>query len=78
MTIPPIEPKKNINHHISEPQEIWKRKQDQWSLALQAQHKKIDWYADIGCSKHMTGDNNKFLTLKKERDGSVALSNIEY
>jgi hypothetical protein len=61
LTIPPRKPKKNINRHISEPQEVWKRKQDQWSLALQAQHKKIHWYADIGCSKHMTGDNNKFL-----------------
>jgi hypothetical protein len=30
------------------------------------------WYVDSGCSKHMTGDRDRFLTLRKERDGSVS------
>jgi hypothetical protein len=52
-----------------------KKKKNQCSLALQAQHKKSDWYVDSGCSKHMTGDKNRFLTLKKERGGSVSFGN---
>jgi hypothetical protein len=58
----------------------WIRKQDQYNngectIALQAKHKKHDWYADSGCSKHMTGDRDKFLTLRKERNGSVSFGN---
>jgi hypothetical protein len=44
-------------------------------LSLQAQHKKCGWYVDSGFSKHMTGDKDIFLTLKKERDGSVSFGN---
>jgi hypothetical protein len=75
LTIPPREPMQNINNNISEPQEIWKIKKNQCSLALQAQHKKCDWYVDNGCSKNMTGDKNKFLTLKKEKYGSISFGN---
>jgi hypothetical protein len=32
-------------------------------------------YVDNDCSKHMIGDKNVFLTLKKERDGSVSFEN---
>jgi hypothetical protein len=46
----------------------WIRKQDQYSneeciVALQAKQKKRGWYVDSGCSKHMIGDKDKFLTL---------------
>jgi hypothetical protein len=80
LIVPPKEPKKNRNNHKQEPQRIWRRKQDQFnteecSLSLQAQHKKSGWYVDNGCSKHMTGDKNMFLTLKKEQDGSVSFGN---
>jgi hypothetical protein len=80
LTIPPREPKKNINSHKKEPQRIWIRKQDQFNteecnLSLQDQHKKHGWYVDSGCSKHMTGDKDRFLTLKKERDGSISFGN---
>jgi hypothetical protein len=56
------------------------RKQDQYSneectVSLQAKQKKCDWYVDSGCSKHMTSDRDKFLTLRKERDGSVSFEN---
>jgi hypothetical protein len=80
LTIPPREPKKNINSHKKEPQRIWVRKQDQFNteecmLSLQSQHKKRGWYVDSGFSKHMTGDKDIFLTLKKERDGSISFGN---
>jgi hypothetical protein len=75
LTIPFREPNKNINNHISEKQEIWKRNLNQCSLSLQAQHRKSDWYFLIGCSKNMAGEKNGFLTLKKERDGSVSSVN---
>jgi hypothetical protein len=71
LIVPPREPKKNINSHKQEPQRIWIRKQDQFNteecnLSLQAQHKKHGWYVDSGCSKHMTGDKDRFLTLKRK------------
>jgi hypothetical protein len=40
-----------------------------------AKKKKPGWYVDSGCSKHMTGDRDKFLTLRKERDGLVSFGN---
>jgi hypothetical protein len=81
MTVPPREPQQNNNSHRQEPQKrTWIRKQDQYSneectLALQAKKKKRGWYVDSGCSKHTTCDRDKFLTLRKERDGSVSFGN---
>jgi hypothetical protein len=81
MTVPPREPQQNNNSHRQEPQKrTWIRKQNQYSneectLALQAKKKKRGWYVDSGCSKHMTGDRDRFLTLRKERDGSVSFGN---
>jgi hypothetical protein len=70
MTVPPKEPQKMTSI----------RKQDQYrneecTVALQAKQKKRGWYVDSGCSKHMTGDRENFLTLRKERDGSVSFGN---
>jgi hypothetical protein len=65
LTIPPRESKKNISNQISKPQEIWKINMNQCSLVLQAQHRKSDWYVDNDFSKHMIGDINNFITLKK-------------
>jgi transposase InsO family protein len=58
----------------------WIRKQDhhnneECTVALQAKQKKQGWYVDSGCSKHMTGDKDKFLTLRKEKNGSVSFKN---
>ena len=58
----------------------WIRKQDQYSneeciVALQAKQKKRVWYVDSGCSKHMTSDRDKFLTLREERDGPISFGN---
>jgi hypothetical protein len=81
MTLPPTEPQQNNNNHRQEPQKMtWIRKQNQYSneectLALQAKQKKCGWYVDSGCSKQMTGDRDMFLTLRKERDGSVSFRN---
>jgi hypothetical protein len=80
MTVPPRESQQNNNSHRQEPQRIWIRKQNQFNneectLSLQAKHKKRGWYVDSGCSKHMTGDKDRFLTLRKERDGSVSFGN---
>ena len=38
---------------------------------MHAQNKGSCWYIDNGCSKHIAGDQNKFLDLKKEKGGSV-------
>jgi hypothetical protein len=81
MTVPPKEPQQNNNSHRQEPQKMtWIRKQDQYSneectVALQAKQKKHGWYVDNGCSKHMTCDRDKFITLQKERNGSVSFGN---
>jgi hypothetical protein len=37
--------------------------------------KKHGWYVDSGCSKHMTSDKDMFLTLRKERYGSISFRN---
>jgi hypothetical protein len=68
------------NRHIHEPQRIWIRKKNQFNneeftLSLQDKHEKRGWYVDSGYSKHMEGDEDMFLTLIKERDGSVSFGN---
>jgi hypothetical protein len=69
MTVSLREPQQNNNSHRQEPQKrTWMRKNDQYSNeqcthSLQAKQKKHGWHVDSGCSKHMTGDIDKFLTL---------------
>jgi hypothetical protein len=81
MIVPSREPQQNNNIHRQEPQKrTWIRKHNQYSneectLALQYKQKKRGWYVDSGCSKHMIGDRDMFLTLRKERDGSVSFEN---
>jgi hypothetical protein len=58
----------------------WIRKQDQYNneeciVALQDKQKKHGRYVDSGCSKHMIGDKDKFLTLRKEKNGLVSFGN---
>jgi hypothetical protein len=80
-TVPPREPQQKKNNHRQEPQKrTWIRKKNQYSneectLALQYKQKKHGWYVDSGYSKHMTGDRDRFLTLRKEIDGSVSFRN---
>jgi hypothetical protein len=81
MTVLPEEPQHNNNSHSQKPQKTtWIRKQDQYSneectISLIAKHKKRHWYVDSGCSKNMTIDRDNFLTLQKERDGSIPFGN---
>jgi hypothetical protein len=81
MTIPPRETQQNNNNHRDEPQKrTWIRKNNQYSneectLTLQDKQKTRGWYVDSGYSKHMTCDRDKFLTLRKERDGPVSFEN---
>jgi hypothetical protein len=81
MTVPPRESKQNNNNHRQEPQKrTWIRKQTQYineecTLSLQDKHKKHGWYVDNGFSKHMIGDEDKFLTLRNGIDGSFSFGN---
>ena len=55
---------------------VWKKRvDDKCGLALSAQNKKNPWYIDSGCSKHMTGDRSKFLTLSDSKSGNVTFGN---
>jgi hypothetical protein len=47
---------------------IWKEKQmeereTKCKVALYAKNKRSQLYVDSGCSKHMIGDQNKFLSM---------------
>ena len=46
---------------------------EDYGMALQAQNKEEQWCVDSGCSTHMTGDKNKFITLSKTRQGLLCL-----
>ena len=49
-------------------EKVWKKKENnQCGLVLSAQRQKDPWYIDSGCSKHMSGDKSKFLTLREHR-----------
>jgi hypothetical protein len=55
---------------------IWKKKaNDKCGIVLLAQKQKTPWYIDNGCSKHMTGDKSKFLTLSENKSGNVTFGN---
>jgi hypothetical protein len=71
---------KYFTKHEEENTRVWKKKLDQQkgeenNLALHAQRNTSQWYIDSGCSKHMTGDQNIFLTLKKTKGGNVMFGN---
>ena len=45
-------------------------------LALSTHNQENKWYVYSGCSKHMTGDKSKFLSLKeKDRGNNVTFGN---
>jgi hypothetical protein len=55
---------------------VWKKKaDDKCGLVLSAQRQKNPWYIDSGCSKHMTGDKSKFLTLSERKSANVTFGN---
>jgi transposase InsO family protein len=56
----------------------WKKKDsEKCGLVLSAQKQKDPWYIDSGCSKHMTGDKDKFLSISKSKTGNVTFGNDE-
>jgi hypothetical protein len=60
----------------SENVKFWKKKvDDKYGLVLSAPRKNNPWYIDSGCSKHMTGDRSKFLTLGDSKLGNVTFGN---
>jgi hypothetical protein len=67
---------------IREQKKLWKEKtsKKECLIALKSQYKEDLWYVDSGCSKHMTGNKDKFLNLKKQKGkftfGDNASSNI--
>jgi hypothetical protein len=55
---------------------VWKKKEsDKCGLVLSAQRKMNPLYIDSGCSKHMTGDKGKFLSLSEIKLGNVTFGN---
>jgi hypothetical protein len=56
----------------------WKKKDsEKCGLVLSAQKQKNPWYIDNGCSKHMIGDKDKFLSISKRKIVNVTFGNDE-
>jgi len=55
---------------------VWKKKEShQCDLVLSVQKQKNPWYIDSGCSKHMSGDKEKFISLPEHKSGNVTYGN---
>ena len=54
---------------IREQNKSWKKKpsKEECLIALKVQENEDLWYVDSGCSKHMTGNKDKFESLKKQK-----------
>ena len=54
---------------IKKQMKLWKEKtsEEECLIALKAQEKEDLWYVDSGCSKHMIGNKDTFLSLKKHK-----------
>jgi hypothetical protein len=66
----------SLTRHREKYTKVWKRKKEEpkkeeCGIVMYAQDKGIQWYNDSGCSKHMTGDDNKFIILKEEKGGII-------
>jgi hypothetical protein len=66
-----------MNEDVSMTTTVWRRKDipnnEDYRIALTAEECKEEdeWYIDSGCSSHMTGDQYKFISLKR-KGGNVA------
>jgi hypothetical protein len=60
-----------MNEDVPMPTTVWRRKEipnnEDCRIALTAEECKeeYEWYIDNGCSSHMTGDQDKFIILKR-------------
>jgi hypothetical protein len=54
---------------IREKKKLWREKTSKREclIALKAQDKKDLWYVNSGCSKHMKGNKDNFLDLRKQK-----------
>jgi hypothetical protein len=63
--------------NVPMPTTVWRRKEipnnEYCRIAFTAEECKeeYEWYIDSGCSSHMTGDQEKFIILKR-KGGNVA------
>jgi hypothetical protein len=56
----------------------WKKEDSEKCVpVLSPQKQKDPWYIDSGCSKHMTGDKDKFLSISKRKIENVTFGNDE-
>jgi hypothetical protein len=66
-----------MNEYVSMPTTVWRRKEipnnEDCQIELTAEECKEEdeWDIDSGCSSHMTGDKDKFISLKR-KGGSVS------
>ena len=40
-------------------------------ICLKSTKKNSQWYLDSGCSRHIMGDKDQFITLKVKEEGNV-------
>ena len=64
----------NLQNHKQK--KIWKKKEVgemkvECKITLYAKDKQSQWYVDSGCSKHMIGDPNKFISFEMKQKGKV-------
>ena len=54
---------------IREQKKLWKKNtlKEECLIVLRTRDKRDLWYVDSGCSKHMTGNKDKFLNFKKTK-----------
>jgi hypothetical protein len=64
-------PKYDKRINIPNNKKVWKKKKTECNVALYERNQGCQWYIDSGCSKHMTGDQSKFLKLNKKGKGKV-------
>ena len=55
---------------------VWRKKErSHCNLVLSVQKERNPWYIDNGCSKHMSGDKIKFITLSEHKSRNVTFGN---
>ncbi|GAU39253.1 hypothetical protein TSUD_397000 [Trifolium subterraneum] len=62
---------------LSKSFEILRKDQKECSEECLLAVKRRSWYLDSGCSRHMTGDKNSFLSFETREGGSVTFGNNE-
>jgi hypothetical protein len=72
-----------MNEDVLMPTTVWRRKEipnnEDCQITLNAKECKEEdeWYIDNGCSSHMTGDQDKFISLKR-KGGNIAFGDDSF